>query len=187
MRSRPALTVVMAAALLLGAEVMAARFAHASTYVVYIPLTSPIYEELDKLNGLGYLDTYLSEIKPISRVEAARLMLEAQRNLAWSERSNHLAKVLVAVLRSQLQDEVGWLQNQAEDGQPTTFHPLQSVGVQYIYTSGERRFWDTGGVGGLHAHEGTPLLPHNDGIPTAHGSNEVLTWSGWAGFAGLLT
>jgi len=30
------------------------------------------------LNGLGYLDDYLDEIKPNSRIEAARLTLEAQ-------------------------------------------------------------------------------------------------------------
>lgn len=44
-----------------------------STYVVYVPLDSPIYVQLDTLNGLGVLETYLEEVRPISRVEAARL------------------------------------------------------------------------------------------------------------------
>jgi hypothetical protein len=38
----------------------------ASTYVVMIPLDSPIYLELETLDGLGYLDTYFSEIRPLA-------------------------------------------------------------------------------------------------------------------------
>jgi hypothetical protein len=49
--------------------------AQASTYVVYLPLDSPVYDELDTLNGLGLLRSYISEIRPISRIEAARLTL----------------------------------------------------------------------------------------------------------------
>jgi Capsule assembly protein Wzi len=51
-------------------------------------------------------------------------------------------------------------------------------------------FWDSGGKDSkilLQATEGTPLLPNNDGIATGAGSNEVLRWSGWAGFGGFLT
>ncbi len=43
-----------------------ASLAGASTYVVFLPLDSPIYDELDTLNSLGYLEDYLDEIKPIS-------------------------------------------------------------------------------------------------------------------------
>ncbi len=160
----------------------------ASTYVVYIPLDSPIYDELDTLNGLGVLDTYLSEIKPISRVEAARLTLEAEKNLTASERYNALGDSIVRALRSELREEVGWLENNAEDDQPTMIQPLQRVEAQYIFSRGEQRFWDTGtGAGGIHAVEGTPLLPDNDGIPTATGSNEVVRWNLWGGFGGFLT
>ena len=63
---------------------IAAR-AEASTYAVFIPLDDPIYYELDTLDGLGLLDSYLSEIKPISRVEAARLVIEAENNAAQTE------------------------------------------------------------------------------------------------------
>ncbi len=161
--------------------------AGASTYVVYIPLDSPIYDELDTLNGLGLLDSYLSEIKPISRIEAARLTIEAAGNLPSSEKNNALARSVLDALRSELREEIGWLDNNAEDGQPTMVHPLQRVEAQYIFSRGEQRFWDTGGTGGLHAQEGTPLLPNNDGIPTGAGSNEVLRASGWGGLAGFLT
>ena len=134
---------VLIAMLLLGGAV-----ALASTYVVYIPLDSPVYDELDTLNGLGVLDTYLSEIKPISRIEAARLTLEAGKNLGISERRNALAQSIVSALRSELSEEVGWLENNAEDDQPTMIQPVQRIEAQYIFSRGEQRFWNSGSASG---------------------------------------
>ncbi len=57
---------------------VAAMPAFASTYVVYIPLDSPIYDELDTLNSFGYLDSYLDEIKPIAG--SRRLVSPSKRN-----------------------------------------------------------------------------------------------------------
>jgi hypothetical protein len=166
----------------------------ASTYVVYIPLDSTIYNELDELNGLGYLDTYMDEIRPIAQVEAARLTLEAAQNLAESGKNDPLASKLIATLRLQLKEEIGWLENNAEDNQPTMIHPLERAEVQYVYSAGPRRYWQTGpdallptGPGGINAKEATPLWPNNDGLPTGAGSNEVVRASGWAGFDGFLT
>jgi hypothetical protein len=39
----------------------------------------------------------------------------------------------------------------------------------------------------LTADEGTPLLPNHDGIPTAPGSNEVLSVNSWGGLGGFFT
>jgi Capsule assembly protein Wzi len=159
----------------------------ASTYVVYIPLDSAIYDELETLNGRGYLDTYLAEVKPISRVEAARLTLEAEANLTASDHFDPLARHIIAALRRQLADEIGWLQNNAEDRQPTMVRPLERVEGQYIYSSGSRRYWRTGSNGPINADEQTPLLPNNDALPTAPGSNEIVRLAGWGGFGGFLT
>jgi len=167
--------------------VASAGTAHASTYVVYIPLESSIYTELDTLDGLGMLDTYLPEIRPISRVEAARLTLEAQRNLTASERSDPLAQTMIRVLREQLHDEVGWLEHDAEDNQPTTIHPIQELQATYIYTRGQRRYMNQNTGSEINAEEATPLLPNNDGLPTSSGSNEIATWSGWGGVGGFFT
>jgi capsule assembly protein Wzi len=159
--------------------------ARASTYVVYIPLDSPIYDELDTLDGLGMLDSYISEIKPISRIEAARLTLEAQQNLV--DHFDPLAAAMVRALRAELAEELGWLERDEENTQPTMIDPLQRAELEYIYSRGAARFWNTGGSAGLHAAESTPLLPNDDGIPTGAGSNEVARWSGWAGVGGFLT
>jgi len=162
--------------------------AYASTYVVNIPLDSPIYDELDTLDGLGYLDTYFREVRPISRVEAARLTVEAEANLNQAETREPLAAALTANLRSQLHEEVSWIENDTEDVQPSVFHPIDRVETQYLFSSGAVRQWLTSGPRQpLNATEGTPLLPNNDGLPTAPGSNEIFRLSGWGGFGGFLT
>jgi hypothetical protein len=165
-----------------------ARPAGASTYVVFLPLDSPIYDELDTLNSLGYLEDYLDEIKPISRIEAARLTIEAQARLGDAAHPDTIAREIVRDLRDQLHEEVGLLQSNNEDNPPTAMlNPLDRAELQYIYSRGPQRFWrtDTGAI--LSADEGTPLLPNNDGIATASGSNEVARWGAWGGFGGFLS
>src|SRR5208282_4069051 len=161
----------------------------ASTYVVMIPLDSTIYDELDSLNGLGYLDTYFPEIKPISRVEAARLTLEAERNMRLDEHSEPLAVQMTRVLDEQLSEEVGWLRDNREDDAPPLIASFDRLEAQYAFTRGVRRYWNTGqGIGtSIHASEGTPLLDDADGIPTASGSNEVMRAGGWIGAGDFLT
>src|SRR5215469_11986415 len=171
----------------LAAILMVASIARASTYVVMVPLNSPIYLELETLDGLGYLDTYFSEIRPFSRVEAARLTLEAERNMKLDDHYEPLAVQLNRALGMQLFQEVGWLRNNAEDNQPNVIQPLQSAEAQYIYSAGSRRHWLTGPNQQINAQEGTPLLPNNDGLQTDPGSNEILRASGWAGFGSFLT
>jgi hypothetical protein len=162
----------------------------ASTYVVYIPLDDPAYEILSTLNGLGVLDSYLEEIRPISRVEAARLTLEAERKVTLSQDADPLAEALIQSLRREFAEEVGWLEDNSEDDQPTTIHPFQRLETQIIYSHGNRRYWNAGGKGpnqDIDAIEGTTLLPNNDGIATGAGSNEIVRWGGWGGLGGFLT
>ncbi len=166
-----------------------ARSAGASTYVVFLPLDSPIYDELDILNSLGYLYDYLDEVKPISRIEAARLTIEAQLHLDDASNPDTIAREIVRDLRDQLPEEVGWIQSNDEDNPPTAIlHPLDRAELEYIYSRGPERFWRGQGTGDLlKADEGTPLLPNNDGIATASGSNEVARWGAWGGFGGFLS
>jgi hypothetical protein len=169
---------------------LTAQSASASTYVVYLPLDSPVYQELDTLDGLGWLDTYISEIKPISRVEAARLTLEAQKNLHFAEANDPLAQSMVRALRQELADEIGWLENDAEDSPPdVVVKPIERFEAQYIFSRGARRSFSFTNKKNeiLQAQEGTPLLPNNDDLPTSPGSNEVARISGWAGFGTFLT
>jgi hypothetical protein len=181
----------MAVLLLAMALVMAtARLAMASTYVVYLPLDDPIYDELDTLDSLGYIPDYLDEIKPISRIEAARLTIEAQDRVGDSPHPDAIAHEIVRDLRDVLHDEVRWLEANREDNPPTAIlNPLDRAELQYIFSRGPKRFWRThpNSSVNLYADEGTPLLPDNDGIPTAPGSNEVARGGAWGGFGGFLT
>jgi hypothetical protein len=182
---------VLMAELLIAAAL--ARPVLASTYVVYIPLDSPIYQELDTLNSLGMLETYLSEVRPISRVEAARLTLEAERMVSGSENApspaQPLARAMIEELRRELATEIGWVQDDAEDDQPTMLRPIERVEVQYVYSTGRRRgFGPFDNINEqLHATEATPLLPNNDDLPTSVSNNEVMRTSGWAGLEGFFT
>ncbi len=170
-------------------SVMAARSARASTYVVYVALDDPVYQELDTLNGLGLLDDYISEVRPIARVEAARLVLEAEQNLSDSEQPDPLAQSIIKSMRDEFSEEVEWLEQNHEDNPPTMFHPLERVEAQYIYSGGTRRQFAlfSGDPAEFQAQEGTPLLPNNDGLPTSIGSNEILRASSWGGVDGFLT
>ncbi|MGH7780946.1 MAG: hypothetical protein ACREQR_14100 [Candidatus Binataceae bacterium] len=172
-RGGPVLQAVFASVVAIVVAFGFATGAGASTYVVYIPLDSAIYQELSTLDGLGYLDTYFEEIKPISRVEAARLTIEATRNIHMTEHDDPLARHLVRALTAQLGEEIGWLRGNTENQQPTMLHPLERAEVQYLYSGGRERYWRTGPNGPINAEEGTPLLPNNDGLPTAPGSNEI--------------
>ena len=115
---------------------------HASTYIVFLPIDSPIYDELDTLNSLGYLDDYLDEIKPISRVEAARLTLEAQTRFNDATHPDAIAGQIIRDLSDQLHEEIGWIQSNKEDSPPDAIlHPLDRAEIQYIYSRGPQRFW----------------------------------------------
>ncbi|HUY18553.1 MAG TPA: capsule assembly Wzi family protein [Candidatus Binataceae bacterium] len=183
-------SIAIAVALMVGV-----RLAQASTYVVYIPLDSPIYNELDTLNGLGLLYSYLDDIKPISRVEAARLVLEAQRQFELHEQGedgvedDELARPILHSLQAQLHEEIGWLENRRENNLPNLFHPVGRIELQYVYTHGEARQAHINQLDGsnMNFDEGTPLLPNNNGLPTSPGSNEVARVSSWGGFGSFLT
>jgi hypothetical protein len=167
-----------------------ARPAGASTYVVFLPLDSPIYDEFDTLNSLGYLDDYLDEIRPISRIEAARLTIEAQGHIGDASRTDTIAREIVRDLRDQLREEIGWIQSNNENNPPTAMlSPIDRAELQYIYSRGPERFWreTSGNANLLKADEGTPLLPNNDGIATAPASNEIARWGAWGGVGGFLT
>ncbi len=125
---------------------IAARPAFASTYAAYIPLDSSIYDELDTLNDLGLADSYISEIQPISRVEAARITVEAESKLSEMQHQNELARSIISELRLQLPDEVQWIEQDHEDNLPTMLHPLDRVEGEYVLSEGKRRSLDQTGI-----------------------------------------
>jgi len=90
----------------------------------YLPLDSWVYAALDRLQALGYLPTYVEAIRSLTRMECARLTLEAQENVGYPEARNESARV-VAALREEFAVELANL-----EGAPNIGAQLESAYVR---------------------------------------------------------
>ncbi len=82
----------------------------------YVPLDSWIYAALDRLTALGYLPTYITAIRPLARMECARLTLEAQQQVGYPEVSNTESARVVVELRTEFAAELAKLEGAANVG-----------------------------------------------------------------------
>ena len=169
-----------------------------------IPLDSPVYLYLEKLASFGLVTSDMKGIRPFSRAETARLVLEAEKRLQGGAAApdNGLAAALVDELRRFLGREIHL---QTEPDAPWfAVKPLSSLRTRYVYLDGaprsyERPVHDPGGDGvfgigaGLrpdspnaiiqqHGTEGTPLFENNEGIAYRKGSNYEIRFSSEAFF-----
>ncbi len=149
-----------------------------------IPLDSPIYTYMDKLSGFGLINSDIHGLKPYSKAEAARLVLEAQGNLKkMGPHAPELAREIVSRLCYLLPREIDLYRR---EGKAPTFdyNPLSGARLRYVYLDGiprsyDRLISDTGhqgifGIGDLRKYfvpvmraggsEGTPMMENNDGI-----------------------
>jgi hypothetical protein len=158
-----------------------------------IPLDSPIYLYLEKLSGFGLITSDLKGIRPFSRSEAARLLLEAEERL---EEGGYppLAAEISSRLR-QLMPREAFLHQAPEQAPGFDANLLSSARLRYVYLDGAPRSYfrvahDPGnegffGIGsGLRpanpypspvqqrGSEGTPLFENNEGV-IYHGGNNI--------------
>ena len=166
-----------------------------------IPLDSPIYLYLEKLAGFGLFTSDIKGIRPYSRSEAARLLLEAEGRLASA---NHapLAREIAARLKELMPREAA-LHDAPQQAPLFDFNPISNARLRYVYLDGAPRSYfravnDPGGEGvfgiggGLRptnpypspvqqrGYEGTPLLENNEGVVYRAGNNVDLRLSGEA-------
>ena len=87
----------------------------------YVPLDSWIYPALDRMEALGYLPKYVQAIRPIARMEAARLTLHLQETTGYPEVHSEAARV-VGELRREFAVELANL-----EGAPNVGTQLESV------------------------------------------------------------
>ena len=167
-----------------------------------IPLDSPIYSYLEKLSGFGLITSDLRGIRPFSRAEAARLLLEAEKNYADKGGS---APAFVRELLDRMRELVPReysLRTAAPGKKPQfiDYNPVTSIRLRYVNLDGaprsyERQVHDPGGDGvfgigsGLrprnnypspaqqHGTEGTPLAENNNGTVYRQGHNAELRWA----------
>lgn len=166
-----------------------------------IPLSSPIYLYLDKLAGFGLIHRDIKGIKPFSKAEAARLVLEASRNIAAQDTvAPDFAVQLLARVRELLPREVFLREN--PDKKPALFdvNPVAGLRARYVYLDGaardyNRTSWDpahqsafglfggdlrplgNGGPVRVTGTEGTPLLENNNGSIHPEGHSGELRWA----------
>ncbi len=166
-----------------------------------IPLDSPVYEWLDKLAGYGLIKSDIKGIRPFTRTEAARLLLEAQEN--FSKNPDLAVSPLVTDLLVETRKAVAREVKLYKDPQSAPnfdYNLLASAQARYVYVDGvprsyERPVYDPGGDGvfgigaGLrpdnpypasahqHGSEGTPLVENNEGVIYRRGSNGELSFT----------
>lgn len=165
-----------------------------------ISLDSPIYPYLEKLAGMGLIHSDVRGIKPYSKAEAARLLLEAEGNVKDHGDAPVFAVDLIERGRELLRREVTLKQEPAKESPRFDFNPASSVLIRYVHLDGkprsyERQVHDPGndgvfGIGQglrpanpyptpvqLHGTEGTPLFENNDGIVYRRGNNGEVRWA----------
>lgn len=166
-----------------------------------IPLDSPVYSYLEKLAGCGLVRSDVVGIKPFSRTEAARLLLEAEWNLEAGVGSGDLDLVrsILTELRRRIPREAT-LYREPDTAPTIDVNPVASARFRYVYLDGkprsyERPVHDPGneGVFGIgsglrpanpypapvmqRGTEGTPLMENNEGSVYRDGHNAEFRFS----------
>lgn len=119
----------------LGIVLFAPQSALANPVSAPLSLDSWIYPAIDKLSGLGVIDSALQGSRPYSRLEAARLTVEARQKTTLGSHPpvvEELLRRLEFELHEQLV-ELGVAQGSASSGY---FKPLRHVSARYIYQEG---------------------------------------------------
>jgi Capsule assembly protein Wzi len=164
-----------------------------------VPLSSPVYQYLDVLTGLGLIKSEVKGIRPYSKAEVARLVAEAELNLKENDGDmSEFGEALIKRVREFMPREVKAREEPSEiPGFAYNF--VSSANLRYVYLNGEPRSYDRvvhdpghqsafGFIGGdlrpdfspyLHGSgsEGTPLMENSEGVVYRRGSNGYLNWT----------
>jgi hypothetical protein len=143
---------------------------------------------------MGLIDHDIKGLRPFSKSEAARLVLEAEKNLDDSDSEAFpFASSIIKRLHDLIPRELS-LYNEPESSAWFDFNPMGSSKLRYVYLDGVPRSYyrpvhDPGddGVFGIgsglrpsypyphvvyqHGTEGTPLMGNNEGISYGRGHN----------------
>jgi hypothetical protein len=165
-----------------------------------IPLDSPLYGYLDKLAGMGLITSDMHDLRPYSKAEVARLLLEAEANFAAQTSSPPFARDLIQRVRELVPREEE-LRAEPEKKPPVLdWNPVNSLRMRYVYLDGIPRDYNRpvfirggqsafGFIGGKlrpdsdagvlydAGTEGTPMMENNDGVVYRRGNNGELRWS----------
>ncbi|WP_305046428.1 capsule assembly Wzi family protein [Geoalkalibacter sp.] len=135
-----------------------------------VPLDSWVYPALDKLEGLGLIDSSLKGTRPYTRLEASRLTLEARDKAA----TNQAPPVVMEILQ-RLERELGTSLDEARGASTGSyFQPLREVRLDYIHQDGPASVYAAqdrfGRKGAIDARQ-QALNSNNFGLDYADGHN----------------
>lgn len=168
---------------------------------VNIPLSSPVYGYLEKLAGMGLISSDVKGVRPYSKAETARLVLEAQRNsTALDTSATAFAMELIMRIRELLPREVSLRESPEKKPPFADYNPVSALRLSYVYLDGTPRDYNRpvfirggqsafGFIGGTlrpdnnaqvlneSGTEGTPLVENNNGVAYKRGHNGEMRWS----------
>ncbi len=157
---------------------MPAAFAYPSNNV---PLGDWSYEALDKLAGFGLIHSDVYGMRPYTRLEVARLVVEALNTEKKKKlKLPSLLKYFLNKFKRQYKSELAyWGYGKPEAPAILTVKPIDLAQMNYVYSQGQPQFYlNTNGVrqypygaGDIVGYEGTPLLSNDQGIVYGRGSN----------------
>jgi hypothetical protein len=131
----------------------------------YVPLDSWIYPALDRLRGLGYLDTAIQGLRPWTRRECARLVAEASDRIhAKASTESEAANIYLSLLE-EFSKEVAWLSG-GNNGEAR---------LDEVYT----RFTEISGKPLNDSYHFGQTIIDDFGRPYGEGLNNVTGISGW--------
>ena len=165
-----------------------------------IPLSSPVYGYLDKLAGMGLITSDVKGLRPYSKAEAARMTLEAVKNIAAQDTAAPaFAMELVTRIRELLPREVALREIPDKKPRFIDYNPVSALRLRYVYLDGVPRDYNRtsfdaghqsafGYIGGdlrpftvgpviTSGSEGTPLLENNNGAIHPRGQSGELRWA----------
>ena len=158
-----------------------------------IPLDSPVYDYVEKLAGLGLIDSDIRGLRPYSRSEAARLLREAVDNHSrLAPGQEQLADDVIKRLGELVPREAS-LYDEPSKARPFDINPVAYARARYVQLDGQARSYNRdifipgdqsafgfiggnlrpgdAGIGHESGTEGTPLLENNQGVIYRPGSN----------------
>ncbi|MFH0809672.1 MAG: capsule assembly Wzi family protein [Pseudomonadota bacterium] len=145
-----------------------------------LPLTDPVYRNIDKLVAADLIQAVIVGQRPYSRMQIAEILLQAkttiERKAPGFPAAEPLAGTLQAILATMNKRFAPEMRVLSEGGEPFLFscHPIEEARLSYEYSSGgEARFTPNNGLGGLDGARIDPFAYYRQGISLGHGSRLV--------------
>jgi membrane-associated phospholipid phosphatase len=140
----------------------------------YVPLDSWVYPALDRLAAMGLIDSGFAGMKPWTRLECARLVNEAQDQLADSGSQSDLAASLISSLEREFHSEA-----EGPSAMNNGTVQLESLYSRAEYISGKPL---TDGFNFGQTQINDFGRPYGEGFNSVTGFSAYTTWGPWVGY-----